>query len=69
MSALAIVEYFDVLKDRGSRFISVLETTVMDDLVLERAEKTLRHCIVVTVPPPAHALGRTLESDRGNFLI
>ena len=35
MSALAILEHLDVLKDRHSRLVSVLETTVMDDLVLQ----------------------------------
>ena len=40
MSALAIVEHLDVLKDRGSSFISVVETTVMHELIFSELKKT-----------------------------
>ena len=54
MSALAIVDQLNVLKDRRPRLIPSLERAVMDPLVLQRTEKALRHRIIVTVAPPAH---------------
>ena len=35
MASLAIVKYFDILEDRGFRFIPGLERAVMDQFVFE----------------------------------
>ena len=55
MAPLAIVKYFDVLEDRGSRFTPSPESVVMDLFVFERTEETLSDRIVITVAAPTHA--------------
>ncbi len=51
----AIVEHFDVLKDGTLGLISRCEVLVMDQLVLEGAEKAFSDRVVVTVCLSAHA--------------
>lgn len=55
MEPLAIVEPFDKRKDLSARLLPCVIRLVMDQLILERAEETLRHRVVIAVALPAHA--------------
>lgn len=47
MQAVPVIEAFDVLKDVSSCRITIIETFVMREFLLERAEETFHHSIVV----------------------
>jgi len=65
MSPSAIVIHFHILKDLPSRFIPGPELMPVDQLDLERVEKTLRNGIIPAITLPAHAPDElVLSQDR-----
>ena len=55
MPTHAIVENFDVLKDAGTSSVLIWIVILVNQLLLERREETLRNGIVVAVTFSAHA--------------
>jgi hypothetical protein len=60
MQALPIVEPLNELKHRRVRFFVRMETPVMNQLVLQRAEDAFDHRTVVTVAFAAHTWNQAL---------
>lgn len=47
MEALPVIEAFNILKNRLTRFRAILERTMMSEFVLESAEETLDYGIII----------------------
>lgn len=62
MSALALIKQLDVLEDRLTRFVSILEVDLVHQLVFQCEGDAFRHSIVVTLTHPAPAGGHHLGS-------
>lgn len=54
MEPVAIIESFNKRKDLPTRLLPRVIRLVMNEFILQGAEETLRHGVVVTVPLPAH---------------
>ena len=55
MTALSVVEHFDVVEDVRSRIITGCIDPPADAFALEQLEEALGHSVVVAVATPAHA--------------
>jgi hypothetical protein len=66
MEPLAIIKPFHERKDLPTGFIPCVIRLVMDELIFQGTEEALRHCVVVTIPSPAHT---RRDIARGEFLL
>jgi hypothetical protein len=55
MRAYAVIKQFDVIKDRGPRFLPCPEVIMERKLVLQISKEALGHGIVMAVANTAHA--------------
>jgi hypothetical protein len=60
MQPLPVVEHFNVVKNRGFRFIPRLEPMMPGQLVLEVRKEALDHRIIIAVALPALALDHAM---------
>lgn len=55
MSTCRVVEHLNVVEDVATSLLSVEVGLTADTLPLEELEEAFGDCVVVAVPPPAHA--------------
>ena len=63
MTALRVVEHFDVAEDISPRVASGRIDTMADALAFEQLEEALGRRVVVTVATPAHAADKIVVAQ------